>query len=136
MEHLSDIPRTKVEEKPKTDSLRGREAISIEAALAVQITLMRKMIPERLQQLVTASDGEHVSIEDELFMQWHEKYAPHFAEYCDLHGENPELISRIQNEQLTENDFQNIRMYLEDKSNGGIFFTEQEEDVFIRSKVH
>lgn len=122
--------------------------VPLENLLAEQQLLMRLMVPKRMAELVTESNGEQVGIEDGLFERWHLKYSKLFREYCnDLdpnHEYESDLIPRVVTGTLTSEDYSILQKYLEDPVNknedegtGGLFFeNEMEVDEFIKQYVH
>ena len=113
---------------------RGREALSTQAALTTQIALMRLMIPERLKPYFEQSDGETIGIEDKLFERWAGKYSPFFNTYCDLLAENHKLFSHMENEELSMEELNQMKDFIEVKA--GALFTDSELNEFIGKEVH
>lgn len=121
--------------------------VPIEAVLKIQQSLMHRMVPDRLRPYVVVSDGQHVGIEDDLFMRWHEKYSKLFREYCDgldVTADAEQARSeRIMESAPTIDDYTDMQLYLEDPARenkeegiGGAFFTPEELDEFIGQHVH
>ena len=135
MNETSSLDSGRIPQKPERSEHLD---IPIEKVLATQQFLMHKMMPERLVPYLSKSDGEHVGIEDDLFMRWHEKYSEYFRNYCD--GLDPVtsagLIERIQKGTLDDDNHLAIQKYLEATGHGGVFFIEAELDEFIKQYVH
>lgn len=114
---------------------RGREAISTMSAVGVQINLMHRMVPDRLQSYMGTSDTQHVGVEDKIFEHWATKYSHGFKDYCDDHADDTALIARIEGMTLTEADYEAIQEYLTQQVHGGAFFTDSELEKFINEEV-
>jgi hypothetical protein len=126
----------------------GDLEIPLENLLAEQQLLMRLMVPKRIAELVTESNGEDIGIEDALFERWYVKYSKLFREYCnDLDPSNDYengLIPRVVAGTLTSEDYSILQKHLEDPINlneaegiGGQFFKDDEEvQDFLKQYVH
>ncbi|MBU6214297.1 hypothetical protein KGM48_00420 [Patescibacteria group bacterium] len=91
---------------------RGREALSTGEAIAVQIHLMKEMLPPNLQIAVGTGDGENVGIEDALFERWADKYSKPFSDFCDEHAGESELIEHLKTDALTPEETAEVITYL------------------------
>jgi len=124
------------EESDESPESKGREAIPVDAALSAQIKLIKHMTPKELQGYL--SDTEEDPVLEALTMRWLEKYTLKFngfAEYCNLHGEDNDFMERITQMNLTKEDFNSMQTFLEESTEGGVLFTDEELADFIKEKV-
>jgi hypothetical protein len=105
--------------------LHGRQAIPVEAALLAQKTLIEYMVKymevEKPIIWSALSDDER----DQLSLMWMEKYVlgdfNGFAEYCDIHAEDIDYIDRVKKGELTGEDLESMREFLERSPKGSPF---------------
>ncbi len=92
----------------------GRLELLPEAAISLQIDLMRRMLPEDIRILLKPSDGETLDgIEDDLFMRWYEKYAVLFADFCNEQLEDSDLMDRLKTQTPSAEDYDQLIRYLQ-----------------------
>lgn len=116
----------------------GRSELLPEVAIALQIDLMRRMLPDDIKILLKPSDGETLGgIEDDLFMRWYEKYAVLFADFCNEHLKDLDLLDRLKTQTLSAEDYDQLISYLqhhtEDK---GAFLKSGEVTDLVRKYGH
>lgn len=119
--------------------LKGREAITTEAALKTQEELIQYLTPPQILQLLP-DDKEGILLEA-LTLRYMEKYVlgdfNGFSLYCDQESSNLDFIERVNKGNLTTDDFENMKNFLVNHDHYGEFFnSEKEVSDFIEQYSH
>ena len=96
-------------------TVRGRQAVPTEVANAIQMLLTEMMADKEM--------------DDNLMMAWLDRYGADpkeggfnaFAEFCNTHADDDDLMSRIITGQYTEEDLKAIQSFAEKHPDGGKF---------------
>jgi len=111
------------------NKLKGREAISVEKAVAAQMELICFLTPETISGLLSRDTQGHLM--EALAKRYVSKYVTDtfngFAEFCNFYSSNEALIARVNQGELTSEDFETMKKFIEDHPQGGPFFESLEE---------
>lgn len=109
----------------------GREAIPVEAALDEQKELVLRMTPAEIKKHITNDENDQIF--EALMMRYLEKYVVgefnYFAQFCNENEGELGFIERAKNEALTEEDFQKMISFIQQKSP---FFADGEVEKFLK----
>lgn len=129
--HMENFPLENTKSPDNNDGLIGREAIPVDSALSAQIELVKYMMLDKLTPHLEGNKAEENL--DKLTEIWLDKYAGKFAEFCDENADDADLMERIIQKNLTNEDFMAIRAYLEEAS--GVFMAGEEPEKFITENL-
>lgn len=113
----------------ENEELRGREAISVEKSLATQEDLIWYLTPPVILELIhNERQGNLLEALTERYMS---KYVNDelngFADFCDQQADNDAFIDRVNRGELTTEDFEMMKQFLESHPKGGSFFASPAE---------
>lgn len=106
----------------------GRKEIPMEAANAIQIELVRRMTPPKIQPYLTGKEDDPVL--GELMMRFMDKYYigfNGFTEYCNLNSADRSFIERAKGAKLTDEDYEKMATFIQQPPHGKLFFKNSAE---------
>ncbi|HMO78025.1 MAG TPA: hypothetical protein PKD95_02405 [Candidatus Paceibacterota bacterium] len=118
----------------ENEELRGREAIPVEKALATQEDLIWYLTPPPILELI--HEDESGRLLEALTLRYMNKYVNEalngFTDFCNQRADDKSFIERVNNGELTTDDFEAMKQFLTNHPQGSQFFeSEQEINDFI-----
>jgi len=111
------------------EELKGREAIPIEKALAAQEDLIWYLTPPAILELIHVD--RQGNLQEALTERYICKYVNDtlngFADFCNQKSNDNAFIDRVNQGELTTDDFEMMKQFLEGHPQGSLFFKSQAE---------